>query len=213
MHRRASAWFGASFLLACIVSLGIGAFVREHLRVEQSFWLVSPLVYVVRDQHLRELVPFLNPTLTLVLWLPLAIGTVILIRNVRIGAPGLSALPEMVAGIFIGGSLANVLEAQTIGSVTDFIGIHGLGTYSAGDIAFDVASSLLPLVVIQIARAQHQTFTRVLQAGAVFYVVVVLFAVATQDYALAVLVTLVIGVGAATSLTKRLISPQIPSRN
>jgi hypothetical protein len=51
-----------------------------------------------------------------------------------------------------------------------------------------------------------------LQAGALFYVAVVLFAVGSQDFALVVLVTLVAGVGAATSLTKRMISPQIPSQ-
>jgi len=121
--------------------------------------------------------------LTLVLWLPFAIAIVVLIHSIRIGAPQLSALPEIVAGLFVGGGLANVLEAQMIGSVTDFLGIHGMGTYSAGDIAFDVASSLLPIAVIQIARAQHQTFTHVLQAGAVFYGAVVLVAVASQDYA------------------------------
>jgi hypothetical protein len=138
MHRRASAWFGAAFLLACIVSLGIGALVREHLRVEQSFWLISPIVYVVRDQHLRALVPFVTPTLTLVLWLPCATAIVILTHKVRVGASALSALPEIVAGLFIGGGLANSLEAQTSGSVTDFLGIHGFGTHSAGDIAMDV---------------------------------------------------------------------------
>lgn len=58
MHRRASAWFGASFLLACIASLGTGALVREDLRANQSFWLISPIVYVARYQHLRALVPF-----------------------------------------------------------------------------------------------------------------------------------------------------------
>jgi hypothetical protein len=105
MHRRASAWFGAAFLLACIVSLGIGALVREHLRVEQSFWLISPIVYVVRDQHLRALVPFVTPTLTLVLWLPCATAIVILTDKVRVGASALSALPEIVAGLFIGGGL------------------------------------------------------------------------------------------------------------
>jgi hypothetical protein len=210
MHGRASAWFGASFSLACIASLGIGALVREHLRAEQGFWLISPIAYVVRDQHLSAR-PFLTPTLTLGLFPIVALVAVILIRNVRTGTAALSALPEIVAGLFVGGGLANVLEVQMIGSVTDFLGIHGMGTYSAGDIAFDVASSLLPIAVIQIARAHHQTFTHVLQAGAVFYVAVVLFAVATQDYALAVLVTLVIGVGAAISLTKRMISPQIPS--
>ncbi len=212
MHRRASAWFGASFLLACIVSLGSGALVREHLRVGQSFWLISPIVYVVRDQHLRALVPFLTPTLTLVLWLPFAIAIVILIRNVRIGTPTLSALPEIVAGLFIGGGLANALEAQATGSVTDFLGIHGFGAYSAGDIAMDIASSLLPIAVIRIAQAQRQTFAHILQAGAVFYVAVVLFAVASQDYALAVLVTVVTGAGAATWRAKRMNSPQIPSR-
>jgi hypothetical protein len=212
MHRRASVWFGASFLLACIGSLGTGALVREHLRAEQSFWLVSPIVYVVRDQHLSARFPFLTPTLALVLWPIFAIVVVILIRNARIGTAVLSALPEIVAGLFLGGGLANLLEAQVIGSVTDFLGIHGMGAYSAGDIAFDVASSLLPIAVIQIARAHHQSLTQVLQAGAVFYVAVVFFGVATQDYALAILVTLVIGVGAAISLTKRMVSPQIPSR-
>ena len=212
MHRRASAWFGASFLLTCIASLGTGALVREHLRVEQSFWLISPIVYLVRDQHLRLLVPFLTPTLTLVLWLPLAIGIVILIHNVRIGTPALSALPEIVAGLFIGGGLGNVVEAQVIGSVTDFLGIHGFGTYSAGDIAIDVAEALLPIAVTQIARAQHQRFTHVLQIGGAFYVAVVLVAVASQDYALAILVTLVTGAVAAISLTRRVVSPQIPSR-
>ena len=118
-----------------------------------------------------------------------------------------------MVGLFIGGALANALEAQTIGSVTDFLGIHRAGTYSAGDIAIDVAFSLIPIAVIQIAQAQHRTFTHVLQAGTVSYVAVVLFAVvASQDYALAVLVTLVMGLGAAISLTKRMISPQVPWR-
>jgi len=173
---------------------------------------MSPIVYVVRDQHLSALVPFLSPTLTLALWLPFAVAIAILLHNIRIGAPALSALPEIVAGLFIGGGLANALEAQATGSVTDFLGIHGFGAYSAGDIAMDLASSLLPIAVIRIARAQHQTFAHVLQAGAVFYVAVVLFAVASQDYGLAVLVTLMVGVGAATSLTKQMISPQSPSR-
>jgi signal peptidase (SPase) II len=212
MDRRASAWFGATFLLACIASLGTGALIREHLRAEQSFWLVSPIVYLVRDQHLRALLPFLTPTLTLVLWPTFAIPIVALIHNIRIGTPALSALPEIVVGLFIGGGLANVLEAQATGSVTDFLGIHGFGTYSAGDISMDVASSLLPTAVIRIAQAQHQTLTHALQAGAVFYVAVVLLAVASQDYAVAVLVTLVMGFGEAISLTKRKISSQIPSR-
>jgi hypothetical protein len=211
MHWRASAWFGASFLLACVASLGTGALVREHLSAEQSFWLISPIVYLVRDQHLRALLPFVTPTLTLVLWRPLAIAIVIAIRIVRVGTPALSALPEIVAGLFIGGGLANALEAQAIGSVTDFFGIRALGTYSAGDIAMDVASSLLPIAVIQIAQAQHQTFTHVVQAGMVFYVAVLLLAVASQDYVLAVLVTLVTAAGVAISVTNRMKSPQIPS--
>ena len=78
------------------------------------------------------------------LWSIFAIGVVILIRSLRLGTPGLSALPEIVAGLFMGGGLANLLEAQMTGSVTDFLGIHGFGTYSAGDIAWDVGSSLLP---------------------------------------------------------------------
>ena len=212
MHRRASAWFGASVLLACIASLGTGALVREHLRAKQSFWLISRIVYVVRDQHLSALVPFMNPTLTLALWLPVAIAIVIVVRNVRIGTPALSVLPEIVAGLFIGGGLANALEAQATGSVTDFLGIHGFGTYSAGDIAMDVAWSLLPIAVIRIAQAQHQTLAHVLQAAALFYLGVVIFAVVSQDYALAILATLVIAIGGVTTLRKRMISPQIPSR-
>lgn len=212
MDRRASAWFGASLLFACIVSLSTGALVREHLRAEQTFWLISRIVYLVRDQHLRAPFPFLSPTLTLGLWPIFAIVVFILIRNVRLGTPGLSLLPEIVAGLFIGGGLANAMEAQAIGSVTDFLGNYWLGTYSAGDIVMDVAASLLPIAVIQIAQVQHQTFTHVLQAGAVFYAAVVIFAVASQDYALAVLVTLVTGGAAATSLTKRSITPKPPSR-
>ncbi len=146
------------------------------------------------------------------LWPIFAIVVVILIRSLRLGTPGLSALPEIVAGLFMGGGLANVLEAQVMGSVTDFLGIHGFGTYSAGDIAVDVGSSLLPIAVIHIAQAQHQTFAHVLQAGARFYVVVIAFAVVSQDYALAILVTLVSGGGVAVSLTKRSGSSQIRSR-
>jgi len=96
--------------------------------------------------------------------------------------------------------------------VTDFLGIYRFGTYSAGDIAMDIASSLLPIAVIQIARAQHQTVAHVLQAGAAFYVAVIVFAVASQDYALEVVVTLVTVSGAAISLHKRIMSRQIPSR-
>jgi uncharacterized membrane protein YqjE len=78
-------------------------------------------------------------------------------------------------------------------------------------IAMDVAASLLPIAVIEIAQVQHQTFTHVLQAGAAFYAAVVIFAVASQDYALAVLVTLVTGGATATSLTKRSITPTLGS--
>jgi lipoprotein signal peptidase len=212
LHRRASAWFGASFLLACIGSLGTGELVREHLRTGQSFWLISRTIYLIRDQYLRSAFSFLSPTLTLALWPIFAIVVVALIRKVRLGAHGFSALPEIVAGLFMGGSLANVLEAQVIGSVTDFLGIRGFGIYSAGDIAIDVASSMLPMAVIQIARAQHQTHSHVMQAGAASYVAVVLLAVAAQDFALAALVTLVTGAGATLPLTKRVISPQKPSR-
>ncbi len=212
MQRRALVWFGASLSLACIVSLGIGALVREYLRVEQSFWLISPIVYLVRDQHLRAPVPYLSPTLTLALWPIFAIAVAVLICSVRLRSPGLSVLAEIVGGLFMGGGLANLLEAQTIGSVTDFLGIYRFGTYSAGDIAMDIASSLLPIAVIQIARAQHQTVAHVLQAGAAFYVAVIVFAVASQDYALEVVVTLVTVSGAAISLHKRIMSRQIPSR-
>jgi lipoprotein signal peptidase len=213
LHRRASAWwFGASFLLAASASLGTGELIREHLRTEQSFWLISRTVYLVRDQHLRAPFPLLSPTLTLVLWSIFAIVVVILIHSLRLGTPGLSALPEIVAGLCMGGGLANVLEAQMIGSVTDFLGIHGFGTYSAGDIAWDVGSSLLPIAVIHIAQTQKQTLSRVLQAGAGFYGAVVAFAVVSQDYALAILVTLVSGGGVAVSLIKRSGSPQIRAR-
>jgi hypothetical protein len=194
-------------LLACTASLGTGELIREHLRPVQTFWLVSDTVYLVRDQHLRAPFPLLSPTLTPVLWSIFAIVVVILIRSLRLGTPELSALPEIVAGLFIGGGLANVLEAQMIGSVTDFLGIHRLGTYSAGDIAMDVGSSLLPIAIIQIAQAQHQTFARVLQAGAGF---IVAFAVVSQDYALAILVTSMSGGGVAVLLANRSGSPQTP---
>jgi len=205
-------WFGASFLSAGIASLGTGELIREHLRPEQSFWLISGTVYVVRDQHLRAPFPLLSPTLTLVLWSIFAIVVVILIRSLRLGTPGLSALPEIVAGLFMGGGLANVLEAQMIGSVTDFLGIHGFGTYSEGDIAWDLGSSLVPIAVIHIARAQKQTVSHLLQAGGAVYVAVVAFAVLSQDYALAILVTLVSGGGVALSCLKRNGSPQIRAR-
>ncbi len=167
---------------------------------------------MVRDQHLRAPFPLLSSTLTLVLWSIFAIVVVILIHSLRLGTPRLSALPEIVAGLFMGGGLANVLEAQMIGSVTDILGIHGFGTYSAGDIAWDVGSSLLPIAVIHIAQTQKQTFSYVLQAGAGFYVAVVVFAVVSQDYALAILVTLVSGGGVAVSFIKRGGSPQIRAR-
>jgi lipoprotein signal peptidase len=199
-------------LIACTASLGTGELIREHLRTKQSFWLISGTIYLVRDQHLNAPLSFLSPTLTLGLWPIFAIVVVILIRSLRLGTPGLSALPEIVAGLLMGGGLANVLEAQMIGSVTDFLGIHGFGTYSAGDIAWDVGSSLLPIAIIHIAQAQHQTFAHVLQAGGGFYVAVVAFAVVSQDYALAILVTLVSVGGVALSLTKRSGSSQIRSR-
>jgi lipoprotein signal peptidase len=199
-------------VLACIASVGTGALIRENLRPGQSSWLVSRTIYLVRDQHLGAPFPFLPPTLTLVLWPVLAIAVVSLIRGIRVGNPGLSVLPEIVAGLFIGGALANALEAETIGSVTDFLGIYLAGTYSAGDIAMDISSSLLPIAAIHITRAQHRTFTHVVSAGAVFYLAVVLFAVVvSRDYALAILATLVAAGGAAISFTRRMISTQIPS--
>ncbi len=207
MHRRASAWFGAFFLVACIGSLGVGALIREHIRAGHGFWLISGTISVVRDQHLAPPFPFLSPTLTLGLWLVFALAVGILLRGVRARAPGLSALPEMVAGLFIGGGLANAIEALAIGSVTDFLGIQRSGAYSAGDIAIDVASSLLPIAAIRVAQAQHRTFKDILQAGAVFYAAVVIFAVAlSHDYALAALATLVMVGSVGISLGKRLIS-------
>ena len=65
------------------------------------------------------------------------------------------------------------------------------------------------MAVIHIAQTQKQTFSHVLHAGAGFYVAAVAFAVVSQDYALAILVTLVSGGGVAVSLIKRTGSPQI----
>ena len=147
------------------------------------------------------------PLVALVVWPVLGIVVLVLIRGVRASCPGLSALPEVVASLLLGGGLANALEAQLFGSVTDFLGIHLSGIYSAGDIAMNIGSSLLPIAVVQVAQAQNRSRRRVLQIGTIFFLAVVLVGVVTQNYALAVLVTLVTAASVAISLGKPAILP------
>ena len=108
------------------------------------------------------------PSVTLVVWPVLGILVLVVIWGVRASSLGLSALPEVVAGLFLGGGLANALEAQLFGSVIDFLGIHLSGIYSAGDIAMNIGSPLLPFAVVQVAQAQNRSRLRVLQIGTIF---------------------------------------------
>ena len=204
MNRKTTVAFGASLLASCLGSLIAGLVVRAQFR-GRSHWLVQDLVYVTRDQHLSNSFPFVSnlPLWTLASWPFVGIAVVFLVRWVRASSPGLSALPEIVGGLILGGGLANAMEAQAAGSVTDFLGIRLSGTYSAGDIVMDVGSALVPAVVIQIAKAQGRSLLGVLTSGAVFYVAVVLVGVAKQDYALAVLVTLVTGAFVSISLIRQ----------
>ena len=208
VNRKIAVGFAISLSIACLGSLAAGAAARGHLASDQSRWLVPHFIYLTRDQHLNAPLPFLQgqPALQLVLWPVLgALGILllILINRIRASSPGLSALPEILAGVFLGGALANALEAQVIGSVTDFLGVSGSGTYSAGDIARDIGASLLPIAVIQVGRAQHRTPRSVVLAGMVFYLAVVLVATIEQDYALAVLVTLVMSCSVTFWLIRR----------
>ena len=94
-----------------------------HLRAGQGFWPISHAIYLVRDQHLQAPLPSCLPTSALLLLPILVIPVIILIRAIRLGTPGLSALPEIVVGLFIGVVLwPTHWKRQTIGSVTDFLG-------------------------------------------------------------------------------------------
>lgn len=146
---------------------------------------------------------------TLALWSVFLIGVIVLIRSAHTGTTGLSVLPELVGGLFIGGALANLLEAQTLGSVTDFLEIDTSGIFSAGDIGMEVATSLFPIAAIQVAQARHRTGTQVLRTGLVLYAAVVTLSILVlHDYAQPVLVTTVTGGYTAIWLMMRVISPR-----
>ena len=66
--------------------------------------------------------------------------------------------------------------------------------------------------MIQVARAQHRTPRSVVLAGMVFYLAVVLVAMVDQDYALNVLVTLVISCSVAFWLIRRAVPPSAATR-
>ena len=71
----------------------------------------------------------------------------------------------------------------------------------------NIGSSLLPFAVVQVAQAQNRSRLRVLQIGTIFFLAVALVGVVTQNYALAVLVTLVTAASVAISLGKPAILP------
>jgi hypothetical protein len=191
-------WFGATVSLTCLVCLGFGLLIREHFRAGYSSWLIEPVLYLARDQHRSRLFSFLPPTWLLIgLWLAMCALAVLLIRTIHRDRPGLSILPDVMVGLFVGGSLANVIEVFSMGSVTDFLGIHWLGVFSAGDIAIDAAASLAPIAAAQIVWARNRTSKRALQTGAVFAAAVAIYgAVGGHDYLIVVLVTLVAAAGA-----------------
>jgi hypothetical protein len=145
-------WLSAS----CIASLALGATVRNQLEIGQGFWLVDTQIFVRHDQNLNLPLPFA----VLVAGVSAAALAALALAIAR-AAPESPSILLAVAGIGIGGALANAIEAAANRSVTDFLAIRGSGIFSAGDIAYFVCGALLPVALDRAIRARCSTTVRV----------------------------------------------------
>ena len=165
LGRAKPAWPVALTLLVFVIALAIGAIVRQELRVDQSFWVVQPALYIARSEHAADHVPLV----LLVGSTVLMAGIIWVIRRVD---PPLRPVPEVLVALCVGGGgvLANFAEVLARASVTDFLGVHGPngGVYSAGDIAISTGIALMPVAGFASVRPAHGTTTALL-AGAAFF--------------------------------------------
>jgi lipoprotein signal peptidase len=119
--------------------------VFHALPVDGGRWLLQPVLYVTHDEHSAG-APGIGTelsTLATVLGV-IVVGSVFALFL----AAHCSLIVRIASGVAIGGALMNATEDVATGSVTDFVGIHTMGIWSAGDL------SLWPaLLVISVAWA------------------------------------------------------------
>ena len=114
----------------CFVCLVAGALVRQAIGLGNGFWLTDPWLYVRHGQHMQPASGLLGMGI-------IAAGAGLVLVTHMVASENLesSGLLRAAVGIGVGGMLANAVELLLSGSVTDFIGVHTSGVWSAGDTA------------------------------------------------------------------------------
>ena len=118
---------GAILLLDSLITY----IVYRGLPADRARWLLKPVLYLTHDEHSAGAPGFGTELSTLATLVGvLVIGGVL----AYFAAAHCSLLVRIALGVAIGGALLNAIEDIAVGSVTDFVGIHTMGIWSAGDL-------------------------------------------------------------------------------
>lgn len=111
------------------------------LPLDRARWLLQPVLYVTHDEHSAG-APGIGTELSTLTTLA---GVIVIGGLLAFFSAGhCSLIVRVASGVAIGGALMNAIEDVATGTVTDFVGVHTMGIWSAGDLslwlAFIVAS-------------------------------------------------------------------------
>jgi lipoprotein signal peptidase len=140
-------------VLASVLTLDIVSKLLAHIlwpRVEARRWIVEPVLFVQRQQHLRapgvsDLSAYEQIVGLLVL---LVVLNLVLPRG---GIPGTWRAMRVAAATFAAGFVGNTTELVVFGSATDFVGFQWRGreaVFNLADIA--MAASIVALGLLSI---------------------------------------------------------------
>src|SRR5438874_2389526 len=130
--RTRAAWAFAFAFAVGLLSIAVGFLARSAVLDHESFWIVSPVLYVARNDRVVSGGPVA----------PVASAAAFFVGLVALwivpkAAPGRAVFAIQAFLVFaMGGGLSNVIEVVLRGKVTDFFGVHlpNGAVYSAGDV-------------------------------------------------------------------------------
>ncbi len=122
----------ASIATAALLFDSLITYVVFHgLPVDRARWLLQPVLYVTHDEHSAG-APGIGTELSTLATL---LGVIVMgFVYLFLMAAHCSLIVRIASGVAIGGALMNAIEDVATGSVTDFVGIHTMGIWSAGDL-------------------------------------------------------------------------------
>jgi len=190
-----------------LLSIAVGFLARSMVSGHESFWIISPVLYVARHDRVVSGGPVAQVATAAALFVGL-----VALWIVPKGAPGRAvfAIQAFLVSA-MGCGLSNVIEVVLRGKVTDFFGVHlpNGAVYSAGDLAITVGISMIPVAAF--ALPDRDALAPWLGAATGYLAVAFLGFVMPGQILLVIGATAVGGLATAGLLLGRLRSPRRPS--